>query len=97
MSMKNDSIKVAEIVYMLENGQYKERKQYIKELYEKGQVTIKGYTIEKDLWCWVIWKPTDIDKDPGFKGEPLVKVVPRLYLDKEEIEAILDAQPWNYI
>lgn len=94
---KNDSMKVAEIIYLVESGRYKDRKRYIYELNEKGNVTIEGYTIEKELWCWVVWKPTDIGKNPEFKGEPLVKVVPRLYLNKEDIKAVLDAQPWNYI
>lgn len=86
---------IKETLIFLEKAPYSERKSYIKDFCGDG-VEINGYIFEKDVWCWLVWKPTDIGNNPEYKGEPIVKVIPR-NINLDNIEAVLDAQPWTYI
>lgn len=58
-------------------------------------VDVNGFNLFKDTWCWVIYKPTDIKKEPEYKGEPLVKVVPDT-IDYDDMETVLNLQGWLY-
>lgn len=58
-------------------------------------VSINGFAIYKDVWCWVIYKPSDIKKQPEYRGEPLVKVVPDI-IDYDDMETVLNLQGWVY-
>lgn len=60
-----------------------------------GGVYLNGFCFYKDVWCWVIFKPTDIKKQPEYRGEPLVKVVPDL-IDYDDMETVLNLQGWVY-
>ena len=93
--MSKENIEIAEILDLLENGQYKDKMEYMKELHASGthSVTIGHFTYQKDVWCWIVWKATD---NPEYKGEPLCKVVPR-NIDADKIGVVLDAQAWMYI
>lgn len=93
--MRNENEVIKESIMFLEKAPYKERKQYIKD-YHKDGVDINGYTIQCDTWCWLIWKPTDMGENPEYKGELLVKVVPR-NIDLNKIDVVLNAQSWTYI
>lgn len=79
----------------LEKGKFRERKPYIKPFREMG-VELNGYTFKKELWCYLIWKSTDLGKQPQFKGEPLVKVIP-VNVPFDKMEVVLNAQPWTYL
>ena len=95
--MFNENKEIAKTIYMLERGKYKDKKEYLKKLYESefNSVTIGSYEYMLDAWCWVIWKETDPEKNPEYKGESLFKVIPR-YADKDRIPAMLKAQAWIY-
>ena len=59
-------------------------------------VKVNGYIFDVEGLCWYVYKPTDMDIDPQYKGEPLVKVVPTT-ARIDAIPAILNAQPWTYL
>lgn len=88
--MENKIIK--ETIYFLEKAPYRERKPFMRDYYGRG-VEMNGFIIQKDGWCWLIWKPT---KNPAYKGEPLVKVVPQ-NVELEKIDIVLNAQSWSYV
>ena len=92
---KNENAIIKETLIFLEKAPYKERKLYIKDFNGDG-VEMIGYVFQEKTWCWLIWKPTDIGKNPEYKGESLVKVIPQT-IDLDNIEIVLDAQPWTYI
>ena len=87
---------IAEKIHFLDAAPYRERKEYIKELYEKGSVKFDKYTFQQDTYCWIIWKDTDIGEQPQFKGEPICKVVPT-FTNFDKIGDVLNAQAWTYI
>ena len=95
--MANNPQKEAEIITnaidFLVNGNYQERKPYMKYVYGDG-VEINGYQFEIDGLCWYVYKPTEVDS--GYKGEPLVKVIPTT-VPVSNISVVLNAQPWMYI
>ena len=86
---------IADTIRFLEKGKYAERKQYLKDYYHDG-VYLNGFIIQREMYCWLIWKPTDFNEDPQYKGEPLLKIVPRI-IDMENIEKVLKLQAWHYI
>ena len=86
---------ITEAIEFLTYGQWAERRKYVHDALSKG-AKINGYTFQQDTWCWLIWKPTDISKNPEFKGEPLVKVVP-FNIEMSKIEDVLNAQAWSYM
>lgn len=92
--MKENKI-IKEAIRFLENAPYRERKPYMKDYHGDG-VEINGFVIIKDVWCWIIFKPTDIWEHPEFKGESLVKVVPRT-VSFDNIEKVLELQSWTYL
>ena len=77
-------------------GGFRERMPYLKALRTENGATYNGFIFKKDLWCWIVWKPTDIGKNPEYKGEPLCKVIPDT-VPVENIPDVLDVQPWTYI
>ena len=89
---------IAKTLNVLEHGQYRETKDYYKEIRNSvtNSVTIGNFEYMEETWCWVIWKTTDIDTDPQYKGEPLCKVVPK-GIDKNKVGMVLNAQAWAYI
>lgn len=95
----NNPQKEAEIITnaidFLANGNYQERKPYVKNVYGDG-VEINGYRFYINGLCWYVEKPTDIGIDPQYKGEPLVKVIPTT-VPVSNISVVLNAQPWMYI
>ena len=87
---------IIKAINLLENGNHKERKQCLNQM-KNGKIADFGeFGISKEIYCWVIWKYTDIGENPEYKGEPLTKVVPRYIKGNENIKAILDAQSWLY-
>ena len=94
MNRQQENKAIIDAINLLENGQYRDKKPYLKAI-RNGGASINGFVFEQSDWCWIVWKPTDIDKNPEYKGEPLAKVVPRVYI--RDIGAILDAQSWTYI
>ena len=95
MNKMNENKEISETINLLENGQYRERKDYLKKLRDNGSVEIGNFLYEEDVWCWVVWKPTDEWEQPQYKGDPLSKVVPR-FMDKDKIADVLNAQSWIY-
>lgn len=95
--LTHESWKIANIIYCdLLYGPL--ASDYLKERMEKGRCKVDGFEFKNDVWCWVILKPTDIRRNPEYKAELLAKVVPNIApLTREQIETILDAQPWCYI
>jgi len=94
MSTENNHI--IQAIKFLEKAPYRERKPYLEDYIRGNGAEINGFTILREMWCWIIQKPTDIDKNPEYKGEPLYKVVPRL-TDFDKMDVVLDSQPWTYI
>ena len=103
MSKKYENQKIAKIINYLEKGRGhydKERIEYLKEARTDKGTKIDGYIFNENTWCWIIAKPTDIGEEPGFKGEPLIKIVPRMYLFKNDVESIvkiLEEEIWTYL
>ncbi len=93
--MNDENYKIQEAIKFFKYGKFSEKKKYISELYSNG-TSFNGFTFVKDSWCWIIWKPTDIAKNPEYKGEPLCKVIPDT-VPITNIFKVLDAQPWTYI
>ena len=90
--------KLAKIIFELEDMHpWKEVKPYIDELHKNGQVNIDGFIFEEDDYCWLIWKPTDFGEHPEWKGEPLLKIVPKLLDSEEEILKVLEISSWQYL
>ena len=90
---------ISEVISDMERSLYHASKKYdikLKPLMNEG-VEINGFTFIKDTWAWIIFKPTDLDKQPEYKGKPLVKIVPMFVDDKENIVTILKAQHWTYL
>jgi len=95
MTREEENKIITEALKFLTFGKWSERKKYVHDTLSKG-TEINGYTFQQDTWCWLIWKPTDISKNPEFKGESLVKVVP-FNIKMSKIADVLNAQPWTYL
>ena len=87
---------IIQAIKFLEEAPYSKRKPYLEDYIRGNGAEINEFIIQRETWCWLIWKPTDIGKQPQYKGEPLCKVVPR-FTDFDKIETVLDSQPWTYI
>ena len=87
---------IMEAIKFFTKGKFGERKPYLKEAYSNKGALYNGFRFNKEVWCWVVWKVTDIDSAPQYKGESLCKVIPD-NVPVENIPVILDAQPWTYI
>ena len=96
--MNKDNIEIAETIHLLENGPYRDKKEYLKKMLHSPSrsVSIGNFEYSQDVWCWIIWKKTDIGTNPEYKGESLCKVVPRGIV-KNKIGTILNALAWVYI
>lgn len=101
-----ESMNIAEVIQMLEDGPWEERKKYLKDLRSEDGALINGFRFQDKIWCWIVWKPTSIEKEPQYKGEPLYKVVPEETVSArkgpgkgklENITKILDLQYWLYL
>ena len=92
---QKENMLITEAISFFKYGRFRERQPYLKELRD-GKVEYNGFTFQKDLWCWLVWKETDICTQPQFKGEHLLKVIPDT-VPVENIHDVLDAQPWMYI
>lgn len=90
--MIDENKKIAKAIRLLEDGQWRERKEYLYQIQKEGSCFIDGFEFQKEAYYWVVWKPTDIEKDPQWKGESLYKVVPRTDLIENQIINILDNQ-----
>ena len=87
---------IADTLYMLEHGSYRERKPYLDALRKGKVVTIGNYGYSEDTWCWLVWKETELDS--GTKGEPVVKVIPKAHnLPKVSIRIMLTLESWQYL
>lgn len=93
--MGNENVLVMEAIKFFKYGKFHEREPYLKALLTEG-AEYNGFTFNKEGWAWLVWKDTNIDTQPQFKGEPLVKVIPDT-VPIENIPAVLDAQPWTYV
>lgn len=94
--MIGENKKIAKAIRLLEHGQWRERKEYLHQMREKGSCSIDGFEFREEVYCWVIWKPTDSEKEPQWKGESLFKVVPSTDLTEKQIINILGNQSWIY-
>lgn len=93
--MKLENKKIADAIKLFTHGKYREKKPYLADLRTTEGAYYNGFTFNKEVYCWVVWKATDIETEPEYKGEPLYKVIPdNVPIDK--IPAVLDAQPWTY-
>ena len=97
MTRKEENEKIIEAIEFFDKGKFNERKPYIHDLLKGKSVSYNGFRFQKDTWCWIILKPTDIEKEPGYKGEPLCKAIPAWSGIRMNTEAILNAQPWVYL
>lgn len=96
MDRHEENMMIVDAIKFFKYGIYFDKIEYIKALKTDKGVSYNGFTFNEDTWCWIIWKPTDIEKEPQYKGEPLCKIIPiNVLIDK--IPAVLDAQPWTYI
>lgn len=93
-----ESIQIADDIYFLEQGSYHERKEkgYLKCLHGE-EVTLHGFGYVRENGMWWVTHPTDMAKNPEYKGEPLVKVVPSMHYDADTIATILCAEHWSYM
>lgn len=96
MNRQKENELIKETINFLTNGKFKERSPYIKTLASGATINLNGFAFGKELYCWIIWKPTDEEKEPQYKGEPLYKCVP-FNVPIKNIPIVLDAQPWKYI
>lgn len=94
--MRKENKLIAKNIRFLSNGKYSERKEYLVQLKENGYCTINGFRFTQDVFCWVVWKPTDSVINPEYKGESLFKVIPKSVLDERQICNILKNQAWIY-
>ena len=95
--MSKETEIIAKCIDLLENGSIKERRPYMDALHEDGKCKMEGFIFQDKLWCWLVWKPTDIEKDPQWKGQELLKIVPKFMRDADKIAQVLDAQYWVYL
>lgn len=93
----SENQRIIDAIVLLNKGKYSERKAYLMEIAKNGATTINGFNFISDVWCWVVSKPTDISKQPQYKGESLHKVIPKNITGASEINAVLDSQLWFYI
>lgn len=92
---EKENREITDAIQFFKHGKFSERKIYLKGLLNGG-VQYGNYVFQKDSWCWLVWKSTNLADNPEFKGEPLVKVIPDT-VPVASIPAVLDAQPWTYI
>ena len=85
---------IIDTLMFLEYGKFSERKKYLKDFHNDG-VSLNGFVFQADVWCWIVWKPTDIGKNPEYKGESLFKVIPNT-INEDKIGVVLDSQHWTY-
>lgn len=95
MNRQKENELIQEAINFLTNGKFKERLPYIKTLASET-VSLNGFAFGKERYCWIIWKSTDEEKEPQYKGEPLYKCVP-FNVPIKNIPIVLDSQPWTYI
>jgi len=96
MNRQKENKLIQKTFNFLKNGKFREKAPYVNKLQKGETVTLNGFSFTKELYCWIIWKPTDEEKEPQYKGEPLYKCVP-FNVPIENIPIVLDAQPWTYI
>lgn len=96
MDRHEENMMIVDAITFFKYGKFFDRKSYIEELRTGKGASYNGFTFKESAWCWIVLKPTDIEKEPQYKGEPLCKVVP-INVSIDKIPVILDAQPWTYI
>ena len=96
MNRQKENELIQETINFLKNGKFKEKAPYVNKLAKGETVMLNGFAFTKELYCWIIWKQTDEEEEPQYKGEPLYKCVPSNVLIKN-IPIVLDAQPWKYV
>ena len=94
--MPTENNLIIQAIKFLEKAPYHDRKLYLEDYIKGNGAKINGFTILRKTWCWIIFKSTDIGKNPEYKGEPLCKVVPR-FTNFNKIDVVLNSQPWTYI
>lgn len=93
-----ENLKLAEIIFKLEDMHpWKEVKPLLDELHKNGKVRIDEFEICQETYCWTIWKDTDLGEHPEYKGEPLLKIVPKFLQTKEEILKFIEMSSWHYL
>ena len=63
------------------------------------KVEIDGFIFVEDIYILQIWKRTDIRRNPQWKGQSLLKVLPILLVDSLDWDLIrknLESQYWGY-
>lgn len=74
---------------------FRERKPLLSDYHANG-VEINGFVLQKkEDGVWV-WKPTDIARNPEFKGEALLKIIP-FTVPSSKVVDVLECQQWTYI
>ena len=96
MSRSTENICIMKAIDEFENGHSNKRVEYLKALYSDEGCSLNGFRFLRQPWCYIVFKHTDISKEPQFKGEDLVKVIPRFTII-EKIPDVLDSQPWTYL
>ena len=91
-----ENVTIMKAIEFFTKGKFSERKPFLKEAYSNKGALYNGFRFNKEVWCWIVWKPTNIDSAPQYKGESLCKVIPDT-VPIENIPDVLEAQPWTYI
>ena len=60
----SENQRIIDAIVLLDKGKYSERKVHLMEIVKNGATTINGFNFIRDVWCWVVFKPTDISKQP---------------------------------
>lgn len=93
MNKQEENLLIEDAIDFFTLGKFSEVRPFLEKLITNEGVSYNGFTFNRDAWCWIVWKPTDINRDPQYKGDPLYKVIPR---NASDISKVLDAQPWTY-
>ena len=94
----SENKKIAEAYEFFEGpncARFGERKPLLKDYYGNG-VEMNGFILRHCAEGVEVWKPTDIGKDPQYKGEPLLKIIPFTVATGRVID-ILECQRWTYV
>ena len=95
--MNKETKKIVESIKFLLYGPHKDVKPYEDEMRNNPMgCKLNGFIFQRDVYCWLIWKPTDIRTHPEWKGECLLKTMP-YNVPVDKMESVIDSEFWNYL
>ena len=95
MTVREENELLVDALNILTRSPWEQRKVLLYDATLGEGANVNGYIFKKDTYCWLIWKPTDFDKNPEYKGEPLLKVLP-YNVPIDAAGKVLLLQPWTY-